>query len=299
MRPETTIEIGIKTLFMIIIYVIVIGTLYMLSIFDSTILGIIQGITEFLPISSSGHLIITRDILGISQTGGLAFDAILQLATACAVLLYFRKDILGLFLNLFKKEKDEEKSKLTLYLIVGTIPAVIFGFLLENSMDTIFRNGQLVAYTLLIGALIMMYADKVVQKRKQKSEYVPKTLTIGKSIAIGLFQSLALVPGMSRSGMTISGGYFLGLSKETAIRFSFLLSIPIIVASGLLKLIDIIQNPTLVSGGFVVLGAGALSAFVFGWLAIDFLLKFLKTNSFKIFIIYRVILAVLLFILFI
>lgn len=266
------------------------GTLYMLSTIDSIILGIVQGLTEFLPISSSGHLIIARQLLGIEQVGGLAFDAILQLATACAVLLYFRKDICDLILNVFKKEKEAEKNKLTIALIVGTIPAVIFGLLLQDYMDTVFRNPALVSLTLIIGAGIMFLADKVLEKRTLPSQ----DFTIKKGFIVGLYQCLALVPGMSRSGMSISGGYFLGLSKEMAVRFSFLLSIPIIVGSGLIKMKDIIQDPSLIGGQYMTLMFGALSAFVFGWLAIDFLLKFLKTNSFRGFVVYRIVLASLL-----
>lgn len=270
----------------------------MFSIIDSIILGIVQGLTEFLPISSSGHLIIARDFLNITQTGGLAFDAILQLATVCAVLLYFRKDVYGLILNIFRKNKDVEKNKITMFLIIGTIPAIIFGFLLEEYMETIFRNISLVALTLVIGSLIMFVADFVLEKRSEKLEQ-NKDLTIVRSIVIGLFQSLALIPGMSRSGMSISGAYLMGISKEKAIRFSFLLAIPIIFGSGILKLIEIIQEPALVSGGLSILVAGFISAFLFGWIAIDFLLKFLKTNTFKIFIIYRILLAILLLILFV
>jgi undecaprenyl-diphosphatase len=139
----------------------------------------------------------------------------------------------------------------------------------------------------------MMIADKVLARHPREGGDPGHidNLTIKKSIIIGFFQSLALIPGMSRSGMTISGGYFLGLSKEMAVRFSFLLSTPIIVGSGLVKLIDIIKEPTLVSGGASVLIAGFVSAFIFGWIAIDFLLKFLKTNSFIVFVVYRVVLA--------
>jgi undecaprenyl-diphosphatase len=262
----------------------------MLSSIDSIILGIVQGLTEFLPISSSGHLIIARELLGIQQTGGLAFDAILQLATACTVLLYFRKDIWDLVLNLFKKIKDPQKTKLTIALIIGTIPAIIFGLLLQDYMDTVFRNPLLVALTLIIGAGIMFLADKVLEKRTAP----PQDFTIKKGFLVGLYQCLALVPGMSRSGMSISGGYFLGLSKETAIRFSFLLSIPIIVGSGLMKVKDVIKDPSLIGGQYTTLILGAITAFVFGWFAIDFLLKFLKTNSFKGFVIYRTLLAILL-----
>lgn len=274
------------------------GILYMFSVFDSIILGFVQGMTEFLPISSSGHLIIARDLLGISQKGGLAFDAILQLATACAVILYFRKDIFELIANLFSKTKDKTKNNLTVCLIAGTIPAIILGLLLQDYMDSVFRNISLVALTLVIGSLIMFGADVFLSKRK-KENTKDVEISVSKSIIVGLFQALALIPGMSRSGMSISGGYFMGLSKEMAVRFSFLLSVPIIFGSGLVKLIEIIKEPSLVSGGSSVLVAGFISALIFGWIAIDFLLKFLKSNSFMVFIAYRIVLAGVLLIWFI
>jgi undecaprenyl-diphosphatase len=262
----------------------------MLSVFDSISLGFVQGMTEFLPISSSGHLIITRELLGISQDGGLAFDAVLQLATALAVVVYFRNDILDLVKNVFAKVKDPVKTKLTQFLIVGTIPAIIIGLLLEEYMDTVFRSPMLVALTLVIGALVMFAADRVLAKRMH--EKTIGELTVSKSIGIGFFQALALVPGMSRSGMSISGGYFLGIPKDLAVRFSFLLSIPIIVGSGLVKVLDIVQKGMLATIGAQSLILGAVSAFVFGWLAIDFLLKFLRSNTFTVFVVYRMVLAV-------
>ena len=280
---------------------------YMFSIFDSIVLGAVQGITEFLPISSSGHLIIAREFLGISQEGSLAYDAMLQLATALAVLIYFRKDVFDLCINIFKKEKDTEKTKLTVFLIIATIPAIVFGLLLQEHMETIFRSASLVIGTLIVGAGIMFVADKVLARRiknkaldsRLRGNDDAEGLTIKKSIIIGLFQCLALVPGMSRSGMTISGGYIMGLSKDFAVRFSFLMAIPIIVGSGLVKLLDIIKNPEAFITSNSVLVAGFISSFVFGWLAIDFLLKFLKTNSFTVFVVYRVLLAGVLLLLFI
>lgn len=261
----------------------------MVSAFDSILLGFVQGMTEFLPISSSGHLIVVRELLGIDQTGGLAFDAILQLATAMAVLLYFRKDIWDLVMNVFAKVKDPVKTKLTVFLIVGTVPAIVIGLLLQDYMETVFRNPQLVALTLVVGAVIMFVADRMLAKRQANNTI--GELNIKKSIGIGFFQALALVPGMSRSGMSISGGYFLGISKDLAVRFSFLLSIPIIVGSGLVKMLDIVQEGMLATMGAQSLVLGALSAFVFGWLAIDFLLRFLRANTFTWFVVYRVVLA--------
>lgn len=278
----------------------------MLSPFDSIFLGIVQGLTEFLPISSSGHLILAREVLGISQAGGLAFDAMLQLATALAVVLYFRTDIADLVRNLFSKTRDAAKTRLTWYLVVGTVPAVVLGLALEEYMETLFRSSKLVALTLVVGAVIMFAADRALAWREQAhglQDEKPATkdgtgLTATKAVGVGLFQALALVPGMSRSGMTISGGYFLGLPKDLAIRFSFLLSIPVIVGSGLVKLPDLVKETAAAGSGAPSLVLGFLSAFAFGWFAIDFLLKFLRNNSFTGFVIYRIALALILAVVF-
>lgn len=256
------------------------------------ILGFVQGLTEFVPISSSGHLIIMREILGVSGTDELAFDAILQLATALSLLVYFHKDMLGLFktgLDIALGRTIDLKSRTLLYaVIVGTIPAVILGLALESMMETIFRNVALVAGTLVLGSVIFWLADKVYEKNKSKNG----ELTLWKGIVIGFFQCLALVPGMSRSGSTISGGLFLGLNKDEAVKFSFLLSFPILFGAGLKKLIDV--RGDLLSGDFgVSLLLGSITAFITGLLAIRFLIKYLKNHNFNIFIWYRVALAVI------
>ena len=249
-----------------------------MDILNSIILGFIQGITEFLPISSSGHLILARDFLNISNINGLAFDAVLQLATTMAILVYFLKDILLMF----------SSKKLLSILIIATIPAVVLGLFLENFMETVFRSSELVASTLVIGALIMFFADRYNNKKTINKNQ----LSIKKSFLIGLFQSLALIPGMSRSGMTISGGLFNGLSREEATRFSFLLAFPILFGSGIKKLLDLYNENMLVDFGTPLI-FGSISAFLVGILAIHFLIKFLKTHTMKIFIIYRILLAIL------
>lgn len=255
----------------------------MTDFFYSILLGLIQGITEFLPISSTGHLIIFRDFLGLNVEYALAFDAVLQLATALAVIVYFRKDLIDLFRIQDSEIRNQGINLKTI--IIGTIPAIVLGLLLQDFMETTFRSTWVVAITLVVGGLIMLSAEKFIQD---------KNIKMNNSFAIGLFQSLALIPGMSRAGMTISGGYFLGLKKELAIRFSFLLSIPIIAGSGLYKLLEIVGDSALFVQIWPQLLIGSASAFFFGWLSIDFLLKFLKTHSFKGFVIYRVILALVL-----
>ncbi len=248
-----------------------------MNIITAIILGLVQGVTEFLPISSSGHLIIAREILGINISGGLAFDAILQLATSIAVLVYFRKDLWQIFLSLFHKERT-----LLWAVILATIPAIILGLLLQNYMDTVFRNGHLVAVALIVGALLLWFAQTVAMQDKQ--------LSVGRGVIVGFFQCLALVPGISRSGATISGGLIMGLRKEEAIRFSFLLSFPILFGSGLKKLFDV-RDALFVAGFGVPLFVASLVAFITGLFAIKFLIKYLQNHNFNIFIWYRIILA--------
>ena len=255
------------------------------------ILGIIQGITEFVPISSSGHLIIAREFLGLSSSIDLSFDAVLQLATSIAVLIYFWRDFLRIAKLPFKyirKQTIERKDKILLGAIVlGTIPAVLIGFFLEGTMETVFRSAELVAWTLLLGSLIFYFAEKFAKKNAE--------LTERKGLWIGFFQVLALIPGMSRSGMTISGGLFMGLTRENAARFSFLLSFPIIFGSGIKKMFELSANGVLNDLGYSLF-LGAASAFIVGMFTIHYLLKYLKNHTLSVFIWYRVVLALILFV---
>lgn len=257
------------------------------------ILGFVEGATEFIPVSSSGHLIIARQLLGTNDIGGLTFDAVLQLATSCALLVYFWKDIWRLVCTGwdFVCRKDvEQKEKTLLYAIVfGTIPAVIFGLLLEKQMESIFRNVQLVAITLVLGSILMWFAQKFSKQNK--------VLTLGRGVVVGFFQCLALVPGISRSGATISGGLLSGLSQEEAVRFSFLLSLPILFGSGLKKLFEV-RHDLFTTGFGSSLLLGSAVAFITGLIAINFLIKYLKTHNLNIFIWYRIGLTIAIFFLF-
>jgi undecaprenyl-diphosphatase len=232
---------------------------------SNIILGVVQGLTEFIPVSSSGHLILVREFL-VVHGNDLAFDAVLQLATILAVGVYFWKDLWALLY-------DWRKLKIV---IIATIPAVVLGLLLENYMETVFRNVLLVAIMLVVGSFIMLLSEYFAKKDKR--------LGLKNGFIIGLFQCLALIPGMSRSGMTISGGLFTGLDRETATRFSFLLSFPIIFGSGLKKAFDI-QTFDL------SFGLAFLTAFIVGLAAIHFLIKFLKHHSLRTFAWYRILLA--------
>src|SRR3989338_4073430 len=261
-----------------------------MDIISGIILGPIQGLTEFLPISSSGHLILAREIFGLETIYGLSVDAVLQFATSLAILLYFWRDFLRVgktAIRLSLRRTVPAHDKILLYaLIVGTIPAVFLGLLLEGAMETAFRNAELVAWTLLLGAALFWVAEKL---SKQTQE-----LNVRRGFWIGAFQALALIPGMSRSGSAIAGGLLLGLSREQAARFGFMLGFPIIFGSGLKKLLELGSNGALFDLGIPLL-VSAVTAFIVGVAAMHFMVRYLRTHTLNIFIWYRVVLALLVF----
>ncbi len=258
---------------------------------QATILGLVQGITEFLPVSSTGHLILVREVLGLPLAGTIAFDAVLQLATGVAIVCYFWKDLWNIVV--------QRNWKLVGILALATVPAIVAGLLLEDYMDSTLRTPVVVAVMLIAGAVVFYFAEK----RSESISALTKTnradilseVSLKKGFMIGLFQCIALIPGFSRSGATISGGLFNGLTRETAARFSFLLSIPIILGSGLKKLFDIAHSPDFLQFESALI-VSSLVAFVSGILAIHFLLKFLKNHSLNYFGVYRIILAVVILI---
>jgi undecaprenyl-diphosphatase len=259
-----------------------------MSIVESIALGILQGATEFLPISSTGHLILARSLFGIDDTYALAFDAVLHLATAAAVILYFHKDIWNLIQALLRSLSrlpvNERDLLLLKAIAIGTVPAVLLGLSLESTMETLFRNPLLVAGVLVFGSLLFAYAEWVYNQRPPTNE-----MTIKKGLYIGLFQASALIPGMSRSGATIAGGMLLGLSRSEAARFAFLLAVPVILGAGSKKLLELITSDGAVALAPIAIGATA--SFVTGLLAIHFMLSFVRKYSLWPFIWYRLILA--------
>jgi undecaprenyl-diphosphatase len=263
-----------------------------MNFLQATVLGLVQGLTEFIPVSSTGHLILARRIMDLDLIGSLSFDAILQLSTGLAVLCYFWKDIWNIIRN--------RDYKLFLTLVIGSIPAVILGVLLEGYMDTVFRGAHVVAYALIAGAILFYFAERKFKHNPNATTSASEghsslekeeIISMPRAAVVGCFQCLALIPGMSRSGSTISGGLFLGLSREMATRFSFLLSLPIIFGSGLYKVFDLIRHGEFGNMESSLFIASAF-AFVSGLLAIHFLLKFLKNHSLNYFGVYRIILAV-------
>lgn len=259
-----------------------------MDILSSVILGVVQGVTEFLPVSSTGHLVLMHSVLGAEDGSGLAFDAILHFATACAVVIYFFGDIRRLIQTTLRKmgrlPVHEKDWNMVQALIIGTIPAVVLGLLLESRMETIFRNPVLVACVLIGGSFLFMYAEYVYERNARSGEVTPK-----KGLQIGLFQTLALIPGMSRSGSTLAGGMILGLTRSEAARFSFLLAIPVILGGGAKKLLELMSSDVPVA--WLSVGAGAVTAFIVGLFSIHFMITFVRKYSLWPFIWYRIALA--------
>lgn len=257
-------------------------------------LGLLQGLTEFLPVSSSGHLVLLHAIFG-ENGNDLAFDAVLQLATVLAVVIYFRRDIFDIINALLRRLSrlpvNEKDITLAYALLVGTVPAVVAGLLLESYMETIFRDPLLVGGVLVGGSVLFAIAEWRYQSSKRDDH-----MSIRKGLLIGVFQCLALIPGMSRSGASIVGGMFLGLSRSEAARFSFLLAVPIILGSGLKKLLDLMIGDTAVDWASLALAATV--AFLAGLFAIHFMLSFVRRHTLWPFIWYRLILAGVVFLIF-
>lgn len=262
------------------------------DILSSIILGIIQGIAEFLPISSSAHLIIFRDIFGIGASMdhemAMAFDIALHLGTLLAIGIFFFKDFVKMFKMGFTKGVKDKDGKILWYLVAATIPAAIVGVLFEDIIDQILRkNYILIALALAIMGIIIYLADKF---SKQKKEV--KDMTLKDAILIGCSQVFALIPGFSRSGTTIATGRILKLKRDDAAKFSFFLSAPVVLGAVILQLAKK-STWIMITEHLAVFIVGMLIAFITGLLCIKFLLKYLDKHDFKAFMIYRVILAII------
>ena len=261
-----------------------------MTLLQSIVLGLVQGITEFLPISSSGHLILARKYLGIADEMSLPFDVMLHMATLLAILIYYYSDIRDLLLEVRYSGIRSKAGKTILAIIVGSVPAGLAGFLWADWLEAAFRNPTNVAYSLILGSVVFLAADWYEKSHKASDANVSDgEIDRGKGFLIGLFQAGALIPGMSRSGLSISGGLFTGLSREEAIRFAFLLGIPTIAGAGLKTILDIKDVTTFLLDPYIYTGAAA--AFLAGIVAIRFLVRFLSRNSFNVFVAYRILLA--------
>jgi undecaprenyl-diphosphatase len=260
-----------------------------MSILQAIILGLAQGLTEFIPVSSSGHLVLLHQFMGISQNG-LAFDVALHIGTLLALLLYFYKDVAELIKAVFIQN---EKTKLAYLLIIATIPAVIVGMLLESVAESAFRSSSLVAVNLIVVALFMLLAESYTKALQHKTKL--ENIKTSQALTMGVVQAAAIVPGVSRSGSTIVAGLFSGLERVAATRFSFLLGIPITFGA-ILKVLTTSGSMQLIASEKAVFLVGILTAFVSGLTAIAFLLKYLAKHTLNIFAYYRIALGTLVFI---
>jgi undecaprenyl-diphosphatase len=262
------------------------------SVFEAIVLGLVQGITEFLPISSTAHLRIVPALAGWEDPGA-AFTAVTQLGTMAAVLLYFRSDLSRIARAWLRSLRDrsmrrDTDARLGWYILLGTIPIGIFGLAFKDQIETGARDLYLIATALIVLGLVLLVAEKVGTRDRSIEQ-----LTARDGVALGFAQALALVPGVSRSGATITAGLFLGLDRPSAARFSFLLSVPAVVLSGLLELSSIASGEEGQQVGAGALALATLLAFVSGYAAIALLLRFLATHSMIAFVVYRVALGVL------
>jgi undecaprenyl-diphosphatase len=257
--------------------------------FQAIVLGIVQGLTEFLPISSTGHLRIVPAFLGWEDPGA-AFTAVTQLGTMAAVLLYFREDLWRISVTWYRSLREPElrselDARMGWYISLGTIPIAIFGFLFKDQIEEGARSLYLIGCTLIALGLLLLVAEKVATHERPLERIHRRD-----AIVIGFAQALALVPGVSRSGATLTAGLFLGFDRTSAARYSFLLSVPAVVLSGLFELRKIGEEG---GAGFVPTAIATLLAFLVGYASIAFLLRWLTSHSTAIFVAYRVALGTL------
>jgi undecaprenyl-diphosphatase len=265
------------------------------DLLKAAVLGVVQGLSEFLPISSTGHLIIAEEVLGVSQDEyGLRFDAAIHLGTLAAVLLYFRATLLALFLAWLGSLRHfnwraTPESRLAWLIFLGTLPAGVIGLAIESTAEDAFRDPALVGVTLILFSIPLVLAERYGAGEREVAE-----ASVRDSLAVGFAQSVALIPGVSRSGITISTGRLFGFRREEAAAFAFLLSAPIIAAAGGKQVFDILRSED--GGGnhdYGLYAVGLVTAGVVGYASIAFLLRYLRTNSLYPFVAYRLVLGLL------
>lgn len=262
--------------------------------FEALVLGLVQGLTEFLPVSSSAHLRITAALAGWADPGA-AFTAVTQIGTELAVILYFAKKIghvlVAWFYSLYKKDwRGHPDARLGWLIIIGSLPIVLLGLLFQDDIDHSFRDLRITATMLIVFGVVLWVSDRVGRKTRDLDH-----LTVRHGLGFGFAQALAIVPGVSRSGGTVSAGLLLGYTRADATEYAFLLAVPAVFGSGLYKLTDIGKDGVPAQWGPTILAT--LVAFAVGYVVIAWLMAFIKTKSYLPFIVYRIALGVLLFVL--
>ena len=261
-----------------------------MSIIQAIVLGLVQGLTEFIPISSTGHLKIVPELLGWGDPGA-PVSAVIQFGTILAVIIYFARDIMriiaGFFRGIARRQMfTDPDSREAWFVIIGTLPIVIIGLALKHQIETIFRSTWVITFQLVFIAILMQVAEKYATRSGTRDE---KDFNAKDAFWIGMGQCIALIPGSSRSGSTIMTGLFRRVSHAQVARFSFIMSIPAITAAGLLELVS--ERDHLAAIGFTPIVVSIVVAFISGWASIYFLLRYLKTHTTHVFIYYRYILG--------
>lgn len=253
-----------------------------MNLLQAIILGVVQGITEFFPISSSGHLVIIQHLFGMKEPM-LAFDIFLHLGTTAAILIYFRKEII----NILTRERH-----IAFYIVVASIPTFIIGFMFKDAVEVLFDRPHIVGYMLLATGVLLIASSIYTRSKRDQA---PKKIGVINSLIVGTAQGIAVMPGISRSGATITSGILSGIEKEQAFKFSFLLAIPAVLGASVLKAHKI--GAGLISKDLVPFLAGAITAMIVGLFSMSVLLKVVKSNKLYLFGIYCILAASLIIIL--
>lgn len=265
-----------------------------MTIFEAILLGIVEGITEFLPISSTGHLTIVEKLMGyqIDDPGVTAFTAIIQIGAIAAAILYFRNDIIRVVTAWLKGLSNAESRKDPDYkygwaIIIGSIPIAVVGLVFQDMIETSLRSLWWVAGALIVWSFVLWYADRAAKQNRTEGEVTWKD-----TLMIGLVQCLALIPGVSRSGATMSAGLLAGFDRVTVTRLSFFLGIPALTAAGILQAVTKVDDIGISGIGWGPTIVATIVSFIVGYLAIAWLLKFIASNTFMVFIKYRIVLGI-------
>lgn len=260
-----------------------------MEILQAILLGIIEGLTEFLPISSTGHLIIAEEYLSFKDTAKV-FTIVIQLGAILAVIWYYRRDLKDKIAGLFKK--STQAYRFFRNLIIASLPAAGLGLALESRFEE-YATPTVVAGALIIGAFVLLFVDNKAPRPSAKDRIDLDNVSARQALGVGVAQCFALIPGVSRSGASIVGGLLGGMNRVSATAFSFYLGIPILGGAGIYKLLTDGGDLSTVSGGGASIVAGAVSSFIVAVVAVTWLLRYVSTHSFRIFVYYRIVLGLL------
>ena len=264
-----------------------------MTLFQSLLLGIIEGLTEFIPVSSTAHLLITQKLLNIPADDAMfSFLVIVQLGTIVSLFAFYWKDLLSIAKATFDFRRSTPERNLGIYIVVATIPALLAGYLLKDAVEALFKQPMLEASIRLFAAAILLTLAEWLTKKNRTID----SMTWVDALIIGVMQVIAVFPGASRSGTTISGGMFRGLDRPSAARFAFLMSVPVMLAAGGYEMLDVLKMPNL--GEFLpLLAVGFVTAAIVGWFAIKWLIDYLSKRSLYVFAAYCAVVGLIVFLL--